>query len=110
MKSRRGACPRSRAAVQAPATRADNAIVTWARRVMLVLAGFWFATAVVPSWFIGGFLLMTITALVLEAKPTPWAAGLLFVAFDLAWVVATVAILRLVIRKRRAQRHQLSAG
>ena len=81
----------------------------WARRVMIVLGSFWLATVIVPAWLIGGFLLMAITAVVLEARPTPWAAGLLFVAFDLAWVAATVAIIRLVIRKRRARQHQFSA-
>ena len=101
--------PPNRASVQVPAARSDNAIVTWARRVMIVLGSFWLATAIVPGWLIGGFLLMAITAVVLEARPTPWAAGLLFVAFDLAWVAATVATIRIVIRKRRARRHQFSA-
>jgi hypothetical protein len=75
--------------------------MTWARRVMLGLGGFWLATAVVPGWFVGGFLLMAITGVVLEARPTPWPAGLLLIAFDLAWLAATVGIMRLVVRRNR---------
>jgi hypothetical protein len=82
----------------------DTARVTSARRVMLVLGGFWLATAVVPGWFIGGFLLIAITTFVLEARPTPWASGLLFVAFDLAWLAATVGIIRLVAHRQRRAR------
>lgn len=76
---------------------------------MIVLGSFWLATAIVPGWLIGGVLLMAITAVVLEARPTPWAAGLLFVAIDLAWVAATVAIIRIVMRKRRSRQRQFSA-
>jgi hypothetical protein len=68
---------------------------------MLVLGGYWLAAAIVPGWFIGGFLLMAITAVLLEARPTPWTAGLLFIAFDLAWLAATVGIIRLVVRRKR---------
>ena len=78
--------------------------MTRARRVAVALGSLWLAVTVVPAWVIGGFLLVAITAVVLDSKPTPWAAGLLFVAFDLAWLAATIGIIRVVVNRRRRAR------
>ena len=98
-------CATSRGApVQVRGARSDNRGVTWVRRGMLVVGSFWLAIAVVPGWLIGGALIVGVTAVVLEARPTPWAAVAVLVALDLAWVAATIGIVVLVVRrKRRAQ-------
>lgn len=76
----------------------------WARRVLAVLGGLWLATTIVPLWFIGGFLLVAITGVVLSAKPTPWGAGIFFLVLDLAWLAATVGVIRFVVRRKRGAR------
>lgn len=81
------------------------------RRVVVVLGGFWLLTAVVPVWLIAGAFVISATGVVLESKPTPWTAGAVLVALDLAWATATVgAILLVVRRRRRAQESRSSAA
>ena len=71
---------------------------------MTLLGASYVALVVAPAWLISGVLIITITGILIDVRPTPWPGVAVLVGLDVAWLVATWLIgVALIARLRRSE-------